>query len=167
LSTTVEAVFVAHAAGKLEELAGRIATCLGKLSTDQVWARGGEHENAIGNLMLHLCGNVRQWIGVGVAGLPDIRQRDTEFDARSGLGPTELAARLSVVVADAVETIGSLRPSELLRITRVQDRELTVLEAVAHVVEHFAQHTGQIILLTKHATGEDLGFFAHLRAASR
>jgi uncharacterized damage-inducible protein DinB len=159
---TTEAVFIAHSARKLEQLSGRIVTCLGKLSVDQIWLRGGEHENAIGNLVLHLCGNVRQWIGMGVGGQPDIRTRDAEFAARSGEGPAELAARLTAVVSEALDIIGTLPAPDLMRVAKVQGYEITVLEAVAHVVEHFAQHTGQIILLTKHATGEDLGFYAHL-----
>lgn len=160
--TTLEEVFVGHSARKLEQLAARIATCLGKLDAGQVWGRGGEHENAVGNLVLHLCGNVRQWIGMGVAGQADVRQRDTEFEARQGEAPAQLAARLERVVGEALATIRSLSAADLLRVTRVQGYDITVLEAVAHVVEHFAQHTGQIILLTKHATGEDLGFYAHL-----
>jgi uncharacterized damage-inducible protein DinB len=136
--------------------------CLGKLTSEQIWSRGGEHENAIGNLVLHLCGNVRQYIGMAVAGQPDVRQRDAEFAARQGAGPAELAERLRLVIEEARVTIGALREPDLLRVTRVQGYEIPVLEAVAHVVEHFAQHTGQIILLTKHATGEDLGFYAHL-----
>jgi len=160
--STVESLFVSHAARKLEQLCGRIVTCLAKLDADRVWLRGGEHENAIGNLVLHLCGNVRQWIGMGVAGMPDIRQRDGEFAARSGEDPSQLAARLTGTVNEALEAIRALAPADLLRIARVQGYEITVLEAVSHVVEHFAQHTGQIILLTKHATGEDLGFYSHL-----
>jgi len=160
--STVESLFVNHAARKLEQLSERIVTCLGKLNAGQVWLRGGEHENAIGNLVLHLCGNVRQWIGMGVAGKPDIRDRDDEFAARAGEDPTQLAARLTVAVNEALETIRGLGAGDLLRAVRVQGYEITVVEAVSHVVEHFSQHTGQIILLTKHATGEDLGFYAHL-----
>jgi uncharacterized damage-inducible protein DinB len=159
---SIDAIFVEHAARKLKQLEGRIATCLGKLTATQVWFRGGEHENAVGNLVLHLCGNVRQYIGMAVAGQPDVRRRDGEFAARAGEGPAELSARLEQVVEEALGIIRSLAASDLLRAAHVQGYEITVLEAVSHVVEHFAQHTGQIILLTKHATGEDLGFYAHL-----
>lgn len=161
-AATLDQAFVSHAVRKLEQLSGRIATCLGKLDRDQVWGRGGEHENAIGNLVLHLCGNVRQWIGMGVARLPDVRDRDSEFTARGGDEPAALALRLTETVQAALAAIRTLTAEDLLRTARVQGYEITVLEAVAHVVEHFAQHTGQIILLTKHATGEDLGFYAHL-----
>ena len=160
--TSLAAIFVDHSARKLEQLLSRIVTCLGKLTPEQVWLRGGENENAVGNLVLHLCGNVRQWIGMAVAGQPDIRQRDQEFDARAGEGPAELSARLSGVIGEALGTIRALQEPDLMRITRVWDQEIMVIEAVSQVVEHFSMHTGQIILLTKHATGEDLGFFAHL-----
>lgn len=159
---TIETVFVDHAARKLEQLCGRIVTCLGKLTPEQVWMRGGEHENAPGNLVLHLCGNVRQWIGMGVGGQPDVRQRDAEFAARGGETPAELSNRLTRVVSEAAAIIRGLSAADLMRETRVQGYEITVLEAVGHVVEHFSQHTGQIIMLTKHATGEDLGFYAHI-----
>ena len=165
--TSLACVFVDHSARKLEQLLSRIVACLGKLTPEQVWLRGGENENAVGNLALHLCGNVRQWIGMAIAGLRDIRLRDEEFEARSGEGPAELSARLSSVVRDAIGVMRTLQEPDLMRITKVQDEEITVLECVAQVVEHFSMHTGQIILLTKHATGEDLGFFAHLNRSLR
>ncbi len=165
--TPLAGVFTNHSIRKLEQLLGRIVTCLGKLNHEQVWLRGGEHENSVGNLVLHLCGNVRQRIGMAVAGQPDIRHRHEEFEVRSGEGPAELSARLSGVIRDAIGTMGSLQETDLLRMTKVQDEEITVLECVAQVVEHFSMHTGQIILLTKHATGEDLGFFAHLNRSRR
>lgn len=143
-------------------MAGRIATCLDKLDDDAVWTRDGENQNAVGNLVLHLCGNVRQWIGFGVAGQPDIRVRDREFQARGGVTRDELKDRLSAVVEDAAKTVESLEPGELLAKTKVQSYELTKLEAIYHVVEHFSQHTGQIIFAAKLATGEDLGFYRHL-----
>jgi hypothetical protein len=127
--------------------------------------RGADHENAVGNLVLHLCGNVRQWIGPGVAGKPDIRVRDREFQARGDVEPAELAERITVVVDDAIEIILALDEGALLRVVQIQSFKLTVLEAVMHVLEHFGQHTGQIILLTKHASGEDLGFYRNLTAA--
>jgi uncharacterized damage-inducible protein DinB len=159
---SLDAIFTEHAARKLDQLRGRILTCLDKLTEDQVWARGGENENAAGNLVLHLCGNLRQWIGTGVAGKPDVRERDKEFSARGGTPVAQLKGLLDERVNEAIETIRGLNEASLHGRVFVQDYDTTVMEAVSHVVEHFAQHTGQIILLTKHATGEDLGFYAHL-----
>jgi len=139
---------------------------LDRVDQDQIWARGCDNENAVGNLVLHLCGNVRQWIGTGVAGKPDVRVRDREFSARGDIQAEELKQRLETSVAEAAEVIRHLAPEKLAGRTRVQKYDLTVLEAIYHVVEHFAQHTGQIIFATKALTGQDLGFYAHLNQPS-
>ncbi len=112
--------------------------------------------------MLHLCGNVHQWIGFGVGGLPDIRVRDAEFAARGGLEPALLRDRLAEIVRQAVEVLRTFPVERLGEKVTIQSYNVTLLEAVYHVVEHFAQHTGQIIFATKHMTGEDLGFYRHL-----
>lgn len=160
--STLDQVFVDFACRKLEQLAGRIGTCLDKLTVDQIWLRGAESENAVGNLVLHLCGNVRQWIGAGAGGKPDIRVRDREFAARGGIQPAELRERLASTVAEAVAVLRGLDEAALLRQIEVQNYKGTVAEAVFHVVEHFGQHAGQIFYATKHFTGEDLGFYRHL-----
>ncbi len=162
-----EQVFLDFSARKLEQLAGRIDDCLGKLTGEQLWRRGSEAENAVGNLVLHLCGNLRQWIGSAVAGLPDIRDRDGEFAARGGVEPAELRRRLAAAVSEAVATIRSLAPGRLLEPVEVQHYRLTVLEAVYHVVEHFAQHTGQILFATKQMTQQDLGYYRHLEPQTK
>lgn len=158
----LEQAFTEFSASKLEQLADRIVTCLGKLSYEQIWARGSENENAVGNLVLHLCGNLRQWIGTGVAGKPDVRVRDREFRARGDVQADELRERLEGTVADAVAIIRGLTATQLAELTTVQDYSVTKLEAVYHAVEHFAQHAGQIMFFTKMATSEDLGFYRHL-----
>ena len=162
-----EAEFIAFSAAKLAQLCGRIEDCLGRLTYEQVWMRNSGNENAVGNLVLHLCGNVTQWIGTGVAGRPDQRQRDQEFAARGEVQPAELAARIHAVVEDAAAVIRSLTPQRLAERTKVQQYNLTVLEAVYHVVEHFSMHTGQILFATKLLTGQDLGYYRHLSAPAR
>ncbi len=162
MSPALDRVFLDFSARKLEQLAGRIETCLAKLSEDQVWARGSASENAVGNLVLHLCGNVRQWIISGVGGQPDIRDRDAEFVARGGAAAPDLIERMRAVVAEAAETIRGVTPERLAARVSVQKYDLTVLEAICHVVEHFSMHAGQIIFATKMLTHEDLGFYAHL-----
>ena len=163
MNTDLGRTFLECSAARLDQLSGRIAACLEKLTYDQIWARGTENENALGNLVLHLCGNLRQWIGTGVGGKPDVRNRDAEFAARGELRPVELATRLKEAVEEAVSTIRSFPPERLLESVTVQGYQATLLEAIYHVVEHFSQHTGQIIFSTKQLTGEDLGFYQHLR----
>ena len=164
---TGEAEFLRFSAEKLEQLCGRIEDCLGRLSYEQIWTRGSDAENAVGNLVLHLCGNVTQWIGSGVAGRPDRRQRDAEFAARGEVQATELATRIRAVVADAVSVIRSLDPARLTEHILPQNYDVTVLEAIYHVVEHFSMHTGQILFATKLLTGQDLGYYRHLSSALR
>ena len=151
---------------RLELSLSHIEACLGKLTEEQVWARGSENENAIGNLVLHLSGNVRQWIVAGVGGAPDTRERDGEFSARGGSSIPELKERLRGIVAEAAAVIGAVAPERLAERVTIQRYELSVLEAVYHVVEHFSLHTGQIIFATKLLTGSDLGFYAHLRSSA-
>jgi len=161
----VDQIFLRSSARKLDQLLSRIRDCLAKLSTDEIWARGHENENAIGNLVLHLNGNVRQWIISGVGGAPDTRARDAEFAARGGIELADLRERLESTVREAIVAIGKVTPDRMTERLTIQKYEVTVMEAIFHVVEHFAQHTGQIIFVTKMLTGEDLGFYKHLKAA--
>src|ERR1700679_4211403 len=94
-------IFLDFSARKLELLTGRIESCLDRLSAEQIWARGGDSESAVGNLALHLAGNVRQWIVSGVGGRPDVRERDAEFAARGGASAAGLKERLGTTVAEA------------------------------------------------------------------
>ena len=166
MTTRWDQDFNEFSAGKLEQLAGRICTCLDQLTPDQIWLRESENENAVGNLVLHLCGNVRQWIGSGVGGKADVRTRDLEFSARGGIGTEELKKRLRTTVAEATPLIRALTAEQLERTTRIQTYEMSVLQAVYHVVEHFSGHAGQIIYFTKHFTGKDLAFYPHLRSGA-
>jgi uncharacterized damage-inducible protein DinB len=164
---SVESLFLQSSVAKLREFAGRIEVCLGKLNEDQIWARGHENENAVGNLALHLAGNVRQWIISGLGNNPDHRDRDSEFDARGGRTAAELSANLRSTVEQATQIIAGLDTAQLTRMYEIQAYPVSGIEAVYHVVEHFAMHTGQIIFATKMVTGVDLGFYRHLRGVNQ
>jgi len=155
-------IFLSFSLRKLKLLASRIDDCLTRLDEEKVWARGGENANAVGNLALHLCGNVRQWIVSGIGGEQDVRQRDAEFAAREGSSAGELRLLLDQTIAQAASIIERLPAERLTEQLTIQGYKVTVLEAVYTVVEHFAQHTGQIIFATKLLTGLDLGYYAHL-----
>ena len=158
---SLESEFLTFSADKLLELAARIEICVRKLTPEQVWLRGSENDNAIGNLLLHLNGNVRQWILHGVGGQPDRRDRDSEFLAHNG-DPEALLESLRSTVEEAAAVIRALPAERLLERILPQNYDVSVMEAVYHVVEHFAGHAFQIFLLTKMFTGHDLGFYAHL-----
>jgi uncharacterized damage-inducible protein DinB len=154
---TTEELFLSTAAAKLRQLEGRIEVCANKLNQDQLWARGSANENAVGNLMLHLAGNVRQWIVAGLGAAPDIRERDTEFDTTGGMAADALITHLRATVEAAAVVIEKLPHEQLLKIHHIQFGPVSGLAAIFHVVEHFGEHTGQIIFATKNLTGEDLG----------
>jgi uncharacterized damage-inducible protein DinB len=158
----IDQIFLDFSTRKLRQMFSRIQACVEKLSDEQVWLRGTENANAVGNLLLHLNGNVRQWILSGVAGQPDNRDRDAEFSARDSKPKSELLKMLGTTLEEAIRAIESLDARRLEERTVIQGYEVTVLEAVAHVVEHFALHTGQVIFATKLLSGEDLGFYRHL-----
>jgi uncharacterized damage-inducible protein DinB len=151
--------FVTQASHSLNEHhLPRILECLKLLSDEDIWWRAHSTSNSVGNLVLHLSGNVRQWIVSGVGGAPDRRERDKEF-AESGPVPRrELVTRLRSTLVEAGRVLEVLRTNELNRVYSIQGFRVTGLEAVAHVVEHFAYHAGQIIFITKMKLGEDLGF---------
>lgn len=157
-------VFIRFSADKLMQLSGRIDNCLAKLREEQIWWRGAEESNAVGNLVLHLCGNLGQWMASGVGGAPDTRDRDAEFNASGGVSRAELQSRLRIRVAETVEVMQRLTRERLLERVHIQKYDVTVLEAVYHVVEHFAQHAAQIMYATKLLARTDLGFYGHLKA---
>ncbi len=159
MESDVSSLFVSTSVKQLQRMLAYIESCLERLTDDQVWSRGAPNENSIGNLIAHLCGNVRQWICAGIGGEPDNRDRDSEFSTTGGLSIAELSARLKQTVADAIKIIEGLSAQRLVLVINPQDGPVSVLEAVYHVVGHFQQHTGQIIFATKILGGQDLGLY--------
>jgi uncharacterized damage-inducible protein DinB len=167
ISKTLAEEFLRDSRKELRRRAERIETCIRKLTEEQIWTRRHENENAIGNLVLHLCGNVRQWIIAGVGGAADQRDRDAEFARREPLPAEELRSRLQQTLEEADRVLERLGPADLLSKRKIQVYEVTVLHAIYHVTVHFSEHTGQIIWATKGLTGEDLGFYGYLNANKR
>lgn len=137
----------------------KIERCLEQLSDEEVWWRPNEASNSIGNLLLHLAGNIRQWIVSGVGGAPDVRRRQEEFDARTPVPAATLLARLKEALGEVDGVLAGLDPAALGETRVIQGHERTVLEAVYHVVEHFSMHTGQILYVTKLLKASDLNFY--------
>lgn len=154
--------FICISRHQLRERLRRIELCIGKLRDGQLWARNHEKENAVGNLILHLAGNIRQWIVSGVGGETDARDRDSEFSRREPLDRGELILRLRQAIDEADRVLASVTTAQLARKRKIQVYEVTGLHAVYHAVEHFAEHTGQIIWATKRLTAEDLKIYGYL-----
>ena len=143
-----------------EESLPRIRKCLSHLTDDEVWLRPNENVPSVGNLVLHLCGNVRQWIGSGLGGAPDERDRPNEFSERGPHPKADLLARLEATLAEAGHVMDRVDPSRLLDKRPVQVFEESGLSILIHVVEHFSYHTGQITTFVKTRKNVDLGYYA-------
>ena len=137
----------------------KIQAALEQLPEADLWWRPNPASNAIGNLMLHLAGNIRQWIVGGVGGKPGDRDRPSEFAATTGRSRRDLLALLTEAVLEVDEVLARTDPASLHERREIQGRECSVLEAIYHVVEHFAMHTGQILYIAKLRTGKDLEFY--------
>jgi uncharacterized damage-inducible protein DinB len=137
----------------------KLLHCVEKMSDEDLWWRPNEVSNSVGNLVLHLCGNVRQWIVSSIGGVEFRRDRDAEFAARGPVPKAELIANLKQAVEEVDAVLASLKPERLLERFKVQKYEVSTLQAVYHVVEHFGYHLGQILYIYKLRSGSDPRFY--------
>ena len=158
MTNDIAGTFLEFSCRRLDMVATNMKICLGKLTDQQVWARGGPHENAVGNIVLHLCGNIRQWAIHGLIGAKDVRVREAEFSADGGLTAVELSEKFAATIAEARNIIATLPHERLMARTAPQPGrpEVSVLEAIYQVVAHAHEHMGQIILVTKQMIATDL-----------
>ena len=159
-SASANAAFIAQASVFLvNEYLPKIERCLEQLTDDQIWWRANPQSNSIGNLVLHLCGNARQWIVSGLGSETDERYRDAEFAQTEIIEREKLRTLLRTTVRDVARVLSEIDPDNLLEKRTIQGSEVDVLHAIFHVTEHFSMHTGQIIMLTKMLTSRDLRFY--------
>ncbi len=160
--------FLRHARFRLrEDYPVKIKGVMAELSDEQIWWRPNEVSNSIGNLILHLSGNIRQWLIAGVGKAIDVRNRSSEFAERKQIGKEDLLNLLTATLeeADAVlakmetDTLAAKSDEPLQRHCVPQGFTQTVLDAVFHVVEHFSYHTGQIVFIAKQRDGERIEFY--------
>lgn len=142
------------------EFLPRIERATRRLGDGDLWWRPNDNCTSAGNLLLHLEGNVRQWILSGLAGRPDKRVRQSEFDVGRNPGADELLENLRTTVEEACAVIESLDEAALLERHDIQVFEgVTACAAILHVVEHFSWHTGQVAWIAKMRSGEDLAYY--------
>ncbi|PYS27641.1 MAG: hypothetical protein DMG11_15695 [Acidobacteria bacterium] len=151
----------------LEHYWPRLSNCVKLLSDEQVWWRPNEASNSIGNLILHLNGNVRQWLVSSFKRSDDTRDRPAEFRERQLIPASALLETLGTTLNEASDVLASLSESDLLTTFEIQGYTVSGLEAVYQVVEHFGLHYGQISYITKLLRGEDLGFYRELDRTGR
>jgi uncharacterized damage-inducible protein DinB len=150
-----------------DEYLPKLRQCVEALPDDAIWRRANQSSNSIGNLLLHLAGNVRQWIVGGVGEEKVERNRAAEFSARDGASGAALIENLARAVSEADSVLAGISVDDLARDCLIQDRETTVLEAIYHVVEHFSMHTGQIVLMTKAYAPDRIRFYDDSTPAAR
>lgn len=136
----------------------KIRHCLGQLDENQIWWRSFEGQNSIGNHILHMGGNLRQWVCSGIGGGPDNRNREQEFAERGPITTDQLLRQLDQVIADAKTTLSSCTDTDLLRQEQIQDFDVSVLGAAMHSITHFVGHTHQIIAMSRSILKDEYQF---------
>jgi uncharacterized damage-inducible protein DinB len=140
----------------------KLMHCLEHMPDEDIWWRPNEQSNSVGNLVLHLCGNMRQWMVKSIGGASFTRDRDAEFSARGPVPKTELMASIEAAVRETIAVLEALPENRLLDQYMIQTYRSSGLQAIYHVVEHFSYHLGQILYIYKLRTGADPGFYRHL-----
>jgi uncharacterized damage-inducible protein DinB len=154
--------FIQQSIAHFEENTPKIEKCLTELTEDELWHRPNASSNSTGNLILHLCGNITQYILSGLGNIEDKRERDKEFTSTRVLQKEDLLNKLKATVVSAVKIMRSLKDDDLLQKHSVQGRDLSAIGIIIHVVEHYSYHTGQIIYWTKLIKDRDLGFYSKI-----
>lgn len=138
----------------------RIEKALAELTEEELWKRPNPQSNSMGNLLLHLCGNITQYVLSSLAMQPDHRERDAEFAAEGGFSKAELLEKLRQTVTQATQIIRTCSREEMLRVRQVQGFQMSGIAICVHVCEHYSYHTGQIAFWVKLLKNKDLGFYA-------
>lgn len=142
----------------LEQSCIKIRHCLNQLDDQQAWFRTHPSANSIGNLILHIAGNLNQWVTSGVGQKPDHRDREAEFAADQSLSQTELLKRMEQAVTQATAAIQSCDAAILLSSFEIQGFQVNGHEAISHTTTHFVGHTHQIIFITRMILGDRYQF---------
>ena len=152
--------FTQQCVSRNEENTRRIIRCLQKVNEKELWQAPNGNSNSAANIILHLCGNITQYIISALGNRPDHRERDKEFSARDGFNKGELLDRLSTTVGEANKIVNQISEEALLKIYAVQGFYLSGIGIIIHVTEHYSYHTGQIAYWVKEIKNVDLGFYA-------
>lgn len=159
METTLLNEFKSQCIHRIELNTPRIDACLNLLSETEVWKKPNAASNSVANLILHLCGNMTQYVISSLGGEEDQRQRDLEFSTKGGFTKEQLSNKLHETVAKVNHIIKDINRDQILKLRSVQGFEYTGVGILLHITEHYSYHTGQIALITKLITNKDLGFY--------
>ncbi len=144
----------------MEENVPRIKKCLSELTTEEIWYRPNENSNSVGNLVLHLCGNVRQWLLSGLGGYTDNRRRQQEFDEKGPFPTSILLRHLDELMEEVDKVLNRVTSEQLLLPVEIQGFMETGVSVLVHVIEHFSYHTGQITYYVKWRKNINMAYYA-------
>jgi uncharacterized damage-inducible protein DinB len=159
MSEEFQREFIDQSVHRIDENTKRLRACLDELDELETWKRPNENSNSIGNLILHLCGNIRQYAISSLGNIPDVRERDKEFSADGGYSKYELLDRLTSTIDQAKDVMRTADVAELLRKRHVQGYIYSGIGIIIHITEHYSYHTGQIIFWMKLLKNKDMGFY--------
>jgi len=154
--------FIEQSIYRIEESTQRIIKCLDEIDDTEIWKSPNDQLNSIGNLILHLCGNIRQYTISALGGAKDTRERDKEFSTKTGPSKSALLNQLVHTVSEATGIIKNIDERSLTKIYSVQGFNLSGIGIIIHITEHYSYHTGQIAFWTKQIKNKDLGFYANI-----
>jgi len=146
----------------IDEGFARIKSCLHQMNEEEIWHKQNENTNSVGNLVMHLEGNVRQYVVSGIGGLKDTRKRDSEFDQNNTRPSKDIIKSLKETLEESLKTINNLTETNLIEKRKVQGFDETVLSIIIHVIEHFSYHVGQITYYLKFIKDIDTGYYSGL-----
>jgi len=154
--------FIKESIYRINESTKRVIKCLDEIDEIELWKRPNEQSNSIGNIVLHLCGNIRQYIISSLGQVEDIRERDKEFSANGSFKKNELLTMLQQTANDAIAVMEGLDEAALSKLYFVQGFHLSGIGIIIHVTEHYSYHTGQIAFWVKLLKNNDLGFYQNI-----
>lgn len=146
----------------IEESLPRINKCLDELTLEEVWHKQNGNTNSVGNLILHLCGNVRQYVLSGIDGQEDVRERDLEFSEPGPINKQILKSRVADLMNEVNDALDRINADDMIREVSVQGFKENVTSILIHVTEHFSYHVGQITFYTKYIKDLDTEYYAGL-----
>jgi uncharacterized damage-inducible protein DinB len=154
--------FIEQSIYHIEQNTPRIIRCLQEMDEIEIWKSPNENSNSVANLLLHLCGNIRQYVISALGAIVDTRERDKEFSTKTGHTKSGLLKELTNTISEATGIIKNMDEDRLTKIYSVQGTRLSGIGIIIHVTEHYSYHTGQIVFWTKQIRNKDLGFYANI-----
>ncbi|MAY21420.1 MAG: hypothetical protein CMC74_01425 [Flavobacteriaceae bacterium] len=159
MNLTVRTTFIKNCVFRIDENTRMLKIALSSITEEELWKKPNNHLNSIGNLVLHLCGNITQYVIAPLGNLEDQRDRTLEFSTTGGYSKQELIEKLDRVLLKAKATIARVSEATLLKEKEVQGFQFSGVGLIIHVVEHYSYHTGQIAFWVKLLKNKDLGFY--------